>query len=138
MGVVGKIKDAAGEAAGMLAELRGEISKLSPQAQRTFAEAEARLAQMGPLLATVTDIAEDVRETELVRDLDAAIESVPAEFKALAQAARGLIDHFVRVGTRASNTAQEGQAFIAEARQFLADLRAGKIEFATETKIRKA
>jgi len=137
MGVVGKIKDAAGEAAGMLAEVRDEISKLSPQAQRTFAEAEARLAQMQPLLAAVADIAQDVKESELVKDLDAAVESVPAEFKTVAAAVKGLIDHFLRVGTRLSNTGQEGQAFIADARAFLAELRAGTIQFATETKVER-
>lgn len=75
--------------------------------------------------------------TDLVKDLDAAVESVPAEFRSLAQAGRAALDHFVRVGTRGSNAAQEIHACVADVRAFLAELRAGKIKFVTETRIAK-
>ena len=101
----------------------GDAKRLMQEAQTKLAAADvdganACIAQAGTLLSSLSAIADDVTETELVKDLDAAVEEVGKQFPELARAARGLIDHVIRVGTRVSNTAQEVQALVAGIREY--------------------
>lgn len=75
--------------------------------------------------------------TELAEKLNAFAETLPEDKRELMHAVAWLTDHFVRVGTQASNTAQEARETLADVRAFLADLRASKVEFVTETKVVK-
>jgi len=120
----------------------GDAKRLVAEAKEKLAAADidganAAIAKLNDMLGGIAAIADDVQETELVKDLDAAVEEVPAELKQVAQAVRGLVDHFLRVGTRASHTAQEAQGFLSDVRAFLADLREGKVKFVTETRVEK-
>jgi ABC-type transporter Mla subunit MlaD len=83
--------------------------------------------------------------TELVEKLNAFAETLPEDKRELMHAVAWLTDHFVRVGTQASNAAQEARgtaaearSCIAEVRSFLDDLRTGRVKFVTETKVEKA
>jgi len=125
MGIVGRAKDLITEAQGKLAAA-------------DVAGANAAIDKLGRLLDTVMEVSDEVVETELVKDLDAAVESVRDKFPEIAVALQGLIKHFLRVGTRASNAAQEAQACLADVRAFLAALRSGEIKFTTETRVEKA
>ena len=89
-----------------------------PKTGEVLAKVSNELDGLGVFVGRATDIADSVIETELIKDLDAAIESVPAEFKALAQALRGAIDHGVRVGTRVSLAAQELTGLVAAVREY--------------------
>lgn len=110
-----------------------------PQSEAALAKIGAAFDAEGIIVTLATEA------TELVEKLNAFAETLPEEKRELMHAVAWLTDHFVRVGTQASNAAQEAKgaaaearSCIAEVRSFLADLRAGKIEFVTETKIKKA
>jgi len=120
----------------------GDAKRLMGEAREKLAAADvdganAAIDAANELLGKLGQIADDVTETELIKDLDAAVESVPEEFRALAQAFRGAIDHGIRVGTRASNATQELQACVSDVRSFLADLREGRVKFVTDTRVQK-
>jgi len=121
MGVIGRTKD-------LLAEAKAKVAAADVEG------ANAAIDAANDLLGKIGQIADDVTETELIKDLDAAVESVPAEFKTLALALRGAIDHFVRVGTRASIAAQTSTQMMTEVRELIADIR----QYGFETKSRIA
>lgn len=85
-----------------------------------------RLDQSGVLISEATD---------LVRELDAAVESVPKEWRKLVKAMLGGIDHAVRVGTRASNAAQSAQATADTVTELVRDIR--EHGFETHSRIAK-
>ncbi len=100
----------------------GDLKRLATEAREKIAAgdiegANATIAAIGELAGKFGQIADDITETELVKDLDAAVESIGQQFPEIAKAARGLIDHLVRVGTRASLAAQEATRLLAEIRE---------------------
>lgn len=87
----------------------------------TLPKADADLEKLGADLdAAGVFLAEG---TDLIRDMDKIAEAWPEQQRALVVAVLGLVSHFLRVGTRASNAAQAGEAAAKELTGLIQDVR---------------
>jgi len=84
----------------------------------------AVIPQTGEALAELTNQLDAAgvfmgEATELVQQLQEVAEDVPEEWRRLVKAGLGLVDHMVRVGTRASNTLRDAEQTSRQARELL-------------------
>lgn len=94
----------------LVALIEQATGAIIPQAEADLAKLATALDAAGVLLAETTD---------LVQDADKLVEELPEHLRSWGHLGARLVDHFIRVGTRASNAAQDAQKTSAQARDLL-------------------
>ena len=109
------------------------VEKIEAGLGVTLPKADADLEKLGAVLDEAGVFLGGA--TDLVQSADALVDSLPEEMQKFRKPLVAFLDHFVRVGTRASNAAQEATRTMADARQLIADIR--KYGFETHSRIAK-
>ena len=133
MGIVGNIKRTAAQAQGMVIEARAIAERLQSQgglmegAEGLLLDLREKMKLVDSALTSIQHIEEVAVET--MEDVGAMLRTarqtidgmdLPATTKELTHAGLAVIDHFVRVGTRASNAAQAATKAADRVEQVLA------------------
>jgi len=109
-----------------LEELEKALGVTLPKADENLEKAGVVLDQFGVFIGEATD---------LVQSADALVDSLPEEMQKFRGPLLAFLDHFIRVGTRASIAAQEATKTMADVRALVADIR--KYGFETHSRIAK-
>ena len=108
------------------------LEKIEATLGVTLPKADADLEKLGAVLDEAGVFLGEA--TDLVQSADALVDSLPEEMQKFRKPLLAFLDHFVRVGTRASIAAQEATQMMTDVRELIADIR----EFGFETKSRIA